>query len=917
MRRGLVAVVCLAVVFATGGTAFAQRTTGTVVGTVTDETGSVLPGVTVVLRGEAIMGTQDNVTNEQGFYRFPALPPGTYHLAFSLANFSTFNRSGVRVSVGSTVEENVSLKIGQARGEEITVTGEGAVVDTQTNQVSTNYDKDWVRNAPTPRFSFFDLINVAPGVAATSSDNGARQTSFGSATTDNAYMLDGTDFTAPVSGAAWPYPNTDAIEEIEVLSLGAPAEYGNLQGAVFNVVTRQGSNAFHGDANFYFQHEDLTGRNTSEAQDEGLPYHREKYNDFTGQLSGPLVRDKVWFFGSYQYQKDVFSPVGVPPEFPSRGKQHRVFGKLNYQINPKHKVMLAYHDDYYNLPGTGDAAIAPSAVPLDYGHNPSPNVTYTAVLSDKTYVEARYSGFYGDDHGVPLIEGEPRIQPQYLDLDTGEITGGIYSWYDDKSTKTAFAGKLSHFADNFLGGSHDFKFGVQYNSGGYDAVQAYNDYIYTYSGAVYSGYTQLPFKQNGQMKALGGYVDDTFRIGTRLTLNLGLRYDWSRAELPGGPVLDRQGNPTDQSVPGIDDLFTWKSVSPRVGFTWKLTPDGKTALKGHYGRYYRGIITGEFHDASPTVSPRFSFSGTYDAQGNPENLELFSDNTNLTVDPDFKNPYTDQFIVGFERELARNLGLSLNYIHKRGEDYGGWRDIRGEYEPVTYVDDQGTDATGQSITVQRLLSDPADRLFQLTNPDEMFSRYHAFSAQVTKRMAGKWQLVSSLVLSRSTGRLGSSSNRSGPLTSQSGSALTFGQNPNDYVNTDGRLIADRPVTFKTQLVYQFPLGFLVGANFTHQSGRPWGRRARIPDLGISTTILAEKIDGSRRVPDWNLLDINIQKEFGLGRGAKLGLFGYVLNVTNSDVHEDVLDRLGTSDQFGAPSAYIYPRRALVGARIRF
>ena len=280
MRRGLVAVLCLAVVFATGGTAFAQRTTGTLVGTVTDETGSVLPGVTVVLRGESIMGTQDNVTNEQGFYRFPALPPGTYHLAFSLASFSTLNRAGVRISVGSTVEENVSLKLGQARGEEITVTGEGTVVDTQTNQVSTNYDKDWVRNAPVPRFSMFDLLGVAPGVSQ-NSQGGTTFSVFGSGTDENSFQIDGTNLTASATGQAWPYPNTDAIEEIEVLSLGATAEYGNVLGAVFNVVTRQGSNAFHGDANGYFQSQGLTSRNTTDDQDDGLPFHRDKYNDAT------------------------------------------------------------------------------------------------------------------------------------------------------------------------------------------------------------------------------------------------------------------------------------------------------------------------------------------------------------------------------------------------------------------------------------------------------------------------------------------------------------------------------------------------------------------------------------------------------------------------------------------------------------
>jgi hypothetical protein len=894
--------------------AFAQRTTGTLVGNVTDESGAALPGVTVSLKGESVVGVQTSVTNEQGFYRFPALPTGNYDVSFALGGFATLNRNALKVSVGATVDESVTLKVSQMK-EEVTVTGEAPVVDTQTNQISTTYDKDWVRNAPIPRNSFFDLINAAPGVASSSSDNWSRQTSFGSGTNENSYQLDGTDFTAPISGASWPYPNTDAIEEIEVLSLGATAEYGNVQGAVFNIVTRQGSNTLKGDATVYFQSDGLTGTNTSAEQDLGAPYHRDQYREFTGQISGPILKDKLWFFGSFQHQKDAFSAVGVPIDFPSRAKQNRVFGKLNWQLSQKHKLQFAYHDDYYELPATGDAVTAPSAVGLNSGHNPSPNVTYTAVLSDKTYVEARYAGFYGDDHGDPLIGG-PRINPRFKDVDTGVVTGGVYSWYDGKSNKTGVNAKISHFADDFLGGSHDFKFGVQYASGGGDYTIGYNDYIYTNGDVPAYGYTQLPYKENGHMTTVGTFLDDTFRVNKQLTLNLGVRFDHSVADLPGGPELDREGNPIGSDIPGVDGVFTWNSVSPRLGFAWKMTSDGKNVLKGHYGKYYRAIITGEFDDISPTISPRYYFSGTYDAAGRPENAELFSDNSNLAIDPDYKNPTTDQYILGYERELAKNLGLQLNYIHKRGRDYGGYRETAGVYEQTVYRDDQGADATGADIPVQRLVSDPADRLFFLTNPDGLYTRYNGLSVGISKRMANNWQLTTSLVLSRSEGRIGSSGQ--GNNANQTTGAGSFGRNPNDFVNTDGRLIADRPVTFKTQLVYSFPAGFLVGLNFTHQTGRPWARTVRIPeDLGIPTTLLAERIDGSRRLPDWNLLDVNVTKDFTLSGRAKLGVFGYLLNATNSDIYEDVLDRTGTSENFGAPSAYIYPRRVMLGARVSF
>jgi len=922
MRLNSVVAVSLLIV-AAAGPALAQRTTGTIVGTVTDESGAILPGVTVTLRGPTVVGAQTSTTNEAGLYRFPALPPGTYDLTFTMPGFGTLNRKGVRAPVGTTVEDNVSLKVSQ-RAEEVTVTGEAAVVDKQSNQVSTNYDKDWVRNAPIPRFTFFDLINAAPGVNQASNSD-SRSTSLGSASTDNSYQLDGTDFTAPLTGAAWPWPNTDAIEEIEVLSLGAPAEYGNMQGAVFNVVTRQGSNEFHGDANFYFQSDGLTSRNTTDAEDGGLPFHRDKYNDATFQLSGPVVKDKLWFFGSYQYQRDFSSLAGVPPEFPNKFQADRVFAKLNWQLSANHKIMLAYHDDYYRIPCIDNACnafTAPSTIKVEHGHNPSPNLTYTGVLSDKTYVEARVSGFYGKDHADPLVETEPRVKTRFLDLDTGQITGGIYSWYDGDVWKTAASAKVSHFAENFLGGTHDFKFGVQLSDGGGDYVGGYNDYVRTYSGVPSYGYGyETPGHAAGKMRGIGVFVDDTFRVSDRVSFNLGVRYDYNKASFGSYPLLDVLGNETGERTPAVDKLFAWNTVSPRIGFNWKVTGDGKTVLKAHYGRYYRGVITGEFDELAPSAPAIVAFTGEYDAQGNRIGAEVIQDNSQLVIDPNFKSPYTDQFIAGFEREIVKNLGLSVNYVHKRGTRIGGYVDATGVHTPVTYSDTEGVDASGRDITVFRLDSDPSDSVFRLTNPSQLFSRFNGVTAQLTKRMADHWQMTASLVWSKATGRLPSSlaGPADEPVASVTGPGRRFGRNPNDFINTDGRLIHDRPITAKVQLVYELPAGFLVGLNYTHQQGRPWGRLIQLPEelVGVPTQILGEPIDGSRRVGTWNILDLRLQKEFKFGKQAAIALFADGLNVTNNDAHDDVGGRLGTSDAFGQPAFFTLPRRLMLGAKVHF
>jgi hypothetical protein len=237
---------------------------------------------------------------------------------------------------------------------------------------------------------------------------------------------------------------------------------------------------------------------------------------------------------------------------------------------------------------------------------------------------------------------------------------------------------------------------------------------------------------------------------------------------------------------------------------------------------------------------------------------------------------------------------------------------------VTYVDSEGVDATGASITVQRRDSDAADSLYLLTNPEQMFTRFDGVTVQLQKRMSNNWQATASFVWGKATGRLGSSLRS--PIQEPEARARNFGQNPNDYVNTDGRLIGDRPISAKLQLVYQLPAGFLVGANYNYQQGRPWARQAVLPSEltgGLSTTILAERIDGSRRVGSWSLLDLRVQKDFKLGSTARFALLADGMNVFNNDANDGIGSRVGTSDGFGVPTDFVLPRRLMLGAKLTF
>src|SRR5215813_8660202 len=407
--------VCAVLLLALGGAlpAAAQRTTGEIIGKVVDESGSILPGVTVTLHGAGVAGAPSVVTADNGTYRFPVLPPGTYQLEYTLSGFTTLRREDIPITVGSTVELDVTMKVG-AIEESVTVSGESPVVNLSSSQVSTAYNSEWVRNAPVRRFSYFDLINSAPGVSATSNVGQATAAqSLGNSTNENSYQIDGTDISAT------PWPNTDAVEEVEVLQLGASAEYGNVQGAVFNIVTRMGGNVLHGDANMYIQNERLTSRNTTQAFDGGLPYHIAEHRDTTVQVSGPFIQDKFWFFGSLQYHRIYDSQPGVDPQFPAKSDARRVFWKFNYNITPNHRLLHGYHDDFYWIPDIGTPFDAPSSQNMEHGHNPTPNLVYTGVLSRNTFIEGRFAGFWLQESNDPLQEGSPRIQTRYVDRETG------------------------------------------------------------------------------------------------------------------------------------------------------------------------------------------------------------------------------------------------------------------------------------------------------------------------------------------------------------------------------------------------------------------------------------------------------------------------------------------------------------------
>ena len=281
----------------------------------------------------------------EGGFRFREIAPGSYDVEVSLDGFQTTRVEGVTLALGSTTDLPVKVAIAQLT-ETLTVTAEAAVIDPSSSGTSTNLTNDYLQNLPTGRFQP-DVLNYAPGINL--------DVAFGTGTgAANAYQIDGIDTSDPEGGTPWSFVNYNIIDEVQLVGLGAPAEYGSFTGIVFNSVTKSGSNEIKGLAEFLYTGESLADE-FDDADFEGLNPRLEQQVDSTVQFGGPLRQDKLWYFLSAQYFKDESSSGG-----PIRTEESpRAFGKLSWQANESNNVETWVEWDRYDIIGRGADAVTP------------------------------------------------------------------------------------------------------------------------------------------------------------------------------------------------------------------------------------------------------------------------------------------------------------------------------------------------------------------------------------------------------------------------------------------------------------------------------------------------------------------------------------------------------------------------------
>ncbi len=896
-----------------------SRETGAIDGTVVDKDGAPLPGVNVTVSSPNLMGTRSLQTGTDGLFRFPALPPGLYSVRAELQGFKTSVQENIRLTTTARMTVDITL-VQTALEEEVTVVAQSPTVDVKSSEsASVNLSNEILRNIPWSNFAV-DVVNLAPAVN--------NNVAYGaSANTGIAYTMDGVNVADPEAGSAWVFPNANTIEEAKVMGLGLPAEYGNFTGVIFNMVTKSGGNkmAGHFEATFQGQKEDFpSGLWTAEnngnyvAQFPEVTAPVEKIMEFGAHLGGPIVKDKLWFYLGANYYRSMEYPTGFPEAVDY--KQPHVFAKLTSQFSPKTNFVGSIEIDTYNgINRASSATTAPEATVTQTSPEIVGNFTLTHILSPQTFFDVKAAFFLGYYYLEPEMG---RNVNSHYSIDQDWLSGnGSYFYLADRQRFQANA-SLTHFAEDFIQGNHDFKFGVEVEHSwarsrfGYPGENNwyYNDLVgYGYYGYYYNG-NYLAFQYEGydtntRYTRLEEFVQDSWQVTKRLNINVGLRLShfWGMVKDVTGPV------------------YTQTRLAPRVGFTFDVLGDKTTILKGHWGIFTEAMLTKMIDRLNPP-SAFSNYNGYFWAPWDNSWHDWFSDPPPETFkDPDMTHPRMRQFTVSLERELFKDTSLSVAYINRYWDNLVGVWDTATTYELVSrYVDELGRDVqlynrTSSDSEHHYVLGNLREGLPWIT--EKPYRKYQGFEILFNKRYSNKWQLLASYVYGKATGTIDNT------FGADIGGWNNNSANPNSWINASGTLTNDPTHMFKLQASYMLPLEINFNIYFRAISGNAWTTQYTEYRLDQGSETIRVEPRGAHHYEMNKELDIRLEKIFTLADKYRLGIMLDVFNVFNADTITRWGNVLGTSyfpddSSWSSTSGHnllgmIYPRRARLGIRLIF
>ena len=705
MRKTLLALLFLA--FAVP--AVAQQQYGRLEGAARDAQGLALPGVSVTLSGEAIIGGRNATTDVDGSYRFQALPPGDYTIQFELSGFQTVVFEEVRVVTGATFSVSADMQIATV-AETVTVTGESPVVDVKSTGVAATFDKTQLDEVPTAT-DMWAVLHQSPGIRVRGYDVGgshksqqSRYETFG-VRSQNRVLYEGVN-TTEGTGSAGGYYDYYAMEEFQVSAQGADVEMST-PGAQIQTTVKTGGNDFSGLQSGAWNPASLIAENLDselEARD-GTPSPVLKFYEFHLDVGGPIVRDKAWFYVAYNNFYIDTAISGVDQNLATDIGDFDIFTtKLNYQLTERDQLIGFSTWSWKRKPFRGLSATRPaeSILAQDYWiwlHK----AEWQRVWSDRLFSNIMIGHMGTTWPMVPNVDPVNGTEPR-LNLANNHRSGAGWQPFTRNRWKPQSTAQFNYYVP-IGNGSHDFKFGWDWqidselsgwntNSG---AFQYRDDPAQGRPHNVHQvNLVGVPNLVDNRNQHMDFFLQDVWTISDRLTLMVGLRVGsqilafLESDNSPGSAcqdVLQCQFElPSNQSqilmdvfgtgavTPG-DTVFTHWNAAPRVGLTYDLTGEGSTVFKTYFGRYFSNVGTG-LGSANPGGQPtaRYEFldqnmNGILDDSSELGQQLAFTagagSGRTTPIDPDWSLPYADELSASLEHELTADLGARASYVYKR------------------------------------------------------------------------------------------------------------------------------------------------------------------------------------------------------------------------------------------------------------
>jgi hypothetical protein len=902
------------VIFTTALSAQDSTQTGVISGKVTDPEGNPLPGVSVTIASPALIReTQSTVTSASGTYRFVLLAIGDYKLTFELSGFKTLVKTGVNVAIRRTTTANAALEPAPIQ-ETVTVIGDTPVVDLKSSTIATNFTLDMLQKLPSARDPWV-LMEMTPGmvmnaqnIGGSTSGSQSRGYAHGTMSDQTQYNLDGIQVTdAAAAGATAMYFDFDSFAEISV-ETGAHAVDIQSSGVVLNMITKSGGNKFSGGISTYVE-PDFKWIQANNIPDtpayEGVGFgNPTKYlYDYGGDLGGPVFKDKLWFYTAFRRTEINRYIIGYEvdgqPGTEYSDLQHWT-GKLTGQLSKNNRIMGWVNYDSKAMPHRAAGPRRPPETtyfqdsPSWFFHledtwtlNPNLLLNFKLGYYDMYYQLAPQPSVDMNNPSVLIYYSEP-YRRMYEDAYYQ------YSWYySDRYSFTAYA---DYFKDDFLGGDHEIKVGFDYQKTPFHTDRKFpgNHTLYfdypdrTGSYQVWT-FREVQWSQTNDVYS--GFIQDIFSLKKHLTINVGLRFDSTHMHTnetdSAGNIwteyyTERTGEPVATHSPARKNVVAWNVLYPRIGLTYDLFGDGSTVLKLNLARYsyqvnydpaWRVIDTGSWEVDYSWNDANGDAEAQTDELGRIRYLDIAS---KYTIDPNLRAPYINEAVIGFERKLTTDLGLSLNFMYRENKrlfyEYNRAIDPATDYTPIEVQDpgpdgEYGTADDGGNVTVYDLALDKVGVIdYYITTRQGYEDSYRGVEFVLRKKFSHKWLGQASVSYGHTNTKL--------PITAVN--------DPNNRVFNDGVVSwNDSPWIFKFVWSYELPLGFTVGAFFNYRTGLPAQRYYYYPDVNQDAINVEFEKYGSHRYPAMTIFDMRLSKVFHVKKAGTFEVMADVFNLFNA------------------------------------